>query len=232
MDGDKVENGKVEDLSQGKVAHKLLFCNQSGPRFALSGLAVEEKWLWPALLLPESLLMFCIWQMWKKLLVILFFTQTWKLTKGEWNSIAFKCFLLPGALISNEKDIMLPIILLPLIFLLEISIFNLIICYHESNLDNLVIAPLTLWLARMTLFGNNSICILRIFSRDRNLSTGNADRLLTWGPEVISWLRGSGFWKRRCAAKFHFSSQKEKLRLKAFIGMPLLLLSMHFVLKQ
>ena len=31
---------------------------------------------------------------------------------------------------------MLPIILLPLIFLLEISIFNLIICYHESNLDN------------------------------------------------------------------------------------------------
>ena len=32
-------------------------------------------------------------------------------------------------------------------FLLETSIFNLIICYHESNLDNfdnLVIAPLTL----------------------------------------------------------------------------------------
>ena len=64
MDGDKVENGKVENLSQGKVAHKLLFCNQSGPRFALSGLAVEEKWLWSALLLPESLLMFCFWQMW------------------------------------------------------------------------------------------------------------------------------------------------------------------------
>ena len=118
------QSWKWQNLSQGKIAHKLFFCNQSGPQFVLSGLAVEEKWLWPALLLPESLLMFCIWQMWENYLSFIFFTQTWKLTKGEWNSIAFKCFLLHGALISKRKNIILPIILLPLIFLLEISIFN------------------------------------------------------------------------------------------------------------